>query len=386
MKRQLGRGHGVAAARLEFTRALASLLLIPACAVLDACGAGPRMEAAASGPMSDGAADPAALRPYSTWQSLGEPLVQGSVPGAPEVMGTDPAGTDPALATPAAAPGGTELDALGTDPAGTATASGGTELGAMGTDPAGTAAASGGTELGGFPVGGIASHHLLAHAWIDAWFAALARSRTVETFFIVSPRHFGQSGGVASMSLRSFAVSGGLVEVDAAAARRVAERLGASFDDTAFTYEHGVSTFAPFIARHFPAARVVPIAVDGEPPVDLAVARALSEALLPEFRGGAERRAFLLVSSDFSHHGTEADADRRDAVSRRFVERPSAETWFLAGCDNRPGMFVLGALADELGAEGRALWRTTALDIAPEHVDPRDVTSYFFSFAVAPGY
>jgi len=323
LKRQLGRGHGVAAARPKFTRALASLLLIPACAAFNACGAGPRGEASAPWLSSEGAADLAAVsaRPYSTWQSLGERLLPGPGPGAPE-----------------------------------------------GTDP------------GSFPVGGIASHHLLSHAWIDAWFAALARARTVETFFIVSPRHFGQSGGVASMSLRPFAVSGGLVEVDAPAARRVAERLEASFDDTAFTYEHGVSSFAPFIARHFPGARVVPLAVDGEPPVDLADARTLAEALLPEFRGGAVRRAFLLVSSDFSHHGTKAEADRRDAISRRFVERPSADTWFFAGCDNRPGMYVLGALADGLGAAGRVLWRTTALDIAPDHVDPRDVTSYFFSF------
>ncbi|MBN1242859.1 MAG: AmmeMemoRadiSam system protein B [Spirochaetales bacterium] len=333
MKRQLGRGHVVAAARPKFTRALASLFLIPACAALSACGAGPRPTAAAAEPFPGGAAATREARPYSTWQSLGERPVRGSVPGAPEAIWTAPA------------------------------------------------LSSGGTELGGFPVGGIASHHLLAHAWIEAWFAELARARTVETFFIVSPRHFGQSGGVASMSLRPFAVSDGLVEVDAPTARRVAERLGTSFDDASFTYEHGVSTFMPFIARHFPDARVVPLAVDGEAPVDLAGARALAGALLPEFRDGAERRAFLLVSSDFSHHDTKAEADRRDAISRRFVERPSADTWFFAGCDNRPGMYALGALADGLGAVGRVLWRTTALDIAPEHVDPRDVTSYFFSFA-----
>jgi hypothetical protein len=44
-----------------------------------------------------------------------------------------------------------------------------------------------------FPWAGIASHHLLAHEYLDAWFSRLAEMRKPRCFYILSPEHYGNS-------------------------------------------------------------------------------------------------------------------------------------------------------------------------------------------------
>jgi AmmeMemoRadiSam system protein B len=231
---------------------------------------------------------------------------------------------------------------------------------------------------GDMPIAGTVSHHLLAGSRIDDWFRALASKRNVETFIIVSPRHHGIGSESVSVGTGAWRTADGEVETDEKIAERIRRALGVAQDPTVFEYEHGISTLVPFIRDRFPRARIVAIAISGEPPVNTTAARILTDALLPILTGSDSAKYFLVISADFSHHGDRAETSERDAISRRFFERPAMETWIFALCDNRPGMFVLASLADAYGnATMRVLHHTDSFAISGR--GERDITSYFFT-------
>lgn len=230
---------------------------------------------------------------------------------------------------------------------------------------------------GARPWGGTVSHHLLADAQIEAWFSELAARRKIELFYILSPSHWGLSTQDYSITDGSWRVPGGLVASDRARARALAKELGVQLEPRVFDPEHGVSALVPYIAKHFPGARIVAIAYRGEAPVNQPKAERLASALAPRLSGSAGDKSFLLVSTDFSHHGDAVQTRAKDERSRLFFESPSAATWILAGCDNRPGIYVLASL---LGPETRCavLYHCDSYMLSGRGAD--DITSYFFSY------
>lgn len=234
------------------------------------------------------------------------------------------------------------------------------------------------------PLGATVSHHLFAYSYIEDTFLALKAARPVDVFIIMSPLHFNQGYKRVSLTDRSWKTGSGFVQADRGLVGRLRKKLGVDLDPMAFFGEHGVSTLVPFIARHFPRARVIPIACKGELPLDEGLGQQLSDAILPLFEGAGAERYFLLVSADFSHHGGEAATASRDSLSRRFFERPGLETSLIAGSDNALGIYVLASLADSLDCAASVLHHTTSYRIDPQAVDPGDITSYFFSFIYKP--
>lgn len=230
---------------------------------------------------------------------------------------------------------------------------------------------------GAAPWAGTVSHHLLADALIDRWFAELAHRRSVEVFYILSPSHWGLSAERYSLTDGSWRVPGGEVQSDRGKVAALARALGVPLEPAVFEAEHGISTLIPYIARYFPRATVVAVACRGEPPVDEPMARALSAALAPAFDADGRKKNFLLVSTDFAHHGTEAGTELKDSRTRKFFDSPSRDTWIFAGCDNRPGIYVIAHL---MRAETRdsVLFHTDSWRLSGQ--DPTDITSYFFSY------
>jgi AmmeMemoRadiSam system protein B len=230
-----------------------------------------------------------------------------------------------------------------------------------------------------FPIGGIVSHHLLAGAMIDDWFRRLKAARGVETFFILSPRHWDL--GVESYSLGDlvWSTAGGTVSSDSAVVAELCAALGVTPEPEVFTYEHGVSALVPFIGKYFPSSRVVAVAYAGEAPVNTYQSRILWEAVAPAFTGDSIGDNFLLISADFAHHGDLETTKMKDLRTRRFLYNPGMDTWIFAGCDNRPGIFLLAALSGELSQpEISILYHSNSFALSGQGAE--DITSYFFTF------
>jgi len=178
-----------------------------------------------------------------------------------------------------------------------------------------------------FPWAGIVSHHLLAHDYIDSWFSHLAQMRKVRCFYILSPSHFGLSTEPYSLTDGSWLSGFGRVKSDKTKAQKLAKALNVGLDAGVFRAEHGVSTLMPYIKKYFPKALVVVAAYEGEAPVNIPKSAKLADALENVFDDKGKKEFFLIISTDFSHHGDMEMTKKRDGNSLRYLKNPNAVPW-----------------------------------------------------------
>lgn len=223
---------------------------------------------------------------------------------------------------------------------------------------------------------GTVSHHLLADKQIDRWFSEIADRRKIETFFIICPSHYGLSSYEWSLDNCCWETKKGMVYTDEKIESQIAQALGVSYDSQVFPVEHGVNALIPYISRYFPKAKVCVIAVHGEPPLNQKNAQKLADALAPYFTENGKQKNFLLISTDFAHHGDYEGTEFKDNRSRQFFNNPTNSTWIFCGCDNRPGIYVLSRfLTPE--TKNAVLYHTNSFELSG--LDGNDITSYFFS-------
>ncbi|MBQ6565905.1 MAG: AmmeMemoRadiSam system protein B [Treponema sp.] len=227
------------------------------------------------------------------------------------------------------------------------------------------------------PWAGTVSHHFLTDPLIDAWFREIRSRRDVRHFFILSPSHFGLSTRDYSVAEgRWECAEGNYVYTNREYGGRICASLGVDYDNQVFPDEHGVSTLIPYIRRHFPEADVIAVAVQGEPPLDMNYCERFYKAIAPFFDEEGRKENFLLVSTDFSHHGNPEQTALKDGISRTFFDKPCKENFIAAVCDNRPSIYVMASL---FGADVKAfvLFHCNSFEISG--MDGDDITSYFFS-------
>jgi AmmeMemoRadiSam system protein B len=228
-----------------------------------------------------------------------------------------------------------------------------------------------------FPWAGTASHHLLAHEYIDAWFSRLADMRKVQCFYILSPAHYGVEVETYSLTCGSWETGFGAVQSDKEKVNRLAQRLNVSLDPWAFRVEHGVSTLMPYIKKYFPKSKVVAVAYDGDISVNIPISSRLADALENAFDKKGKRKNFLLISTDFSHRGNIKETAETDYNSRRYLNNPADISWYMVGCDNRPGIYILDKLGKK-NLESFILYHTNSWEISTQW--EHDITSYFFVY------
>ena len=148
------------------------------------------------------------------------------------------------------------------------------------------------------------------------------------------------------------------------------------YEPQVFPGEHGVNALIPYISRYFPKAKVCVIAVHGEPPLNQKNAHKLADSLAPYFSEQGRRKNFLLISTDFAHHGDFEGTVFKDTRSREFFKNPSDSPWVFCGCDNRPGIYVISRLLPK-DTKNAVLYHTNSYELSG--LDEDDITSYFFS-------
>lgn len=223
---------------------------------------------------------------------------------------------------------------------------------------------------------GTVSHHLLTYKQIDRWFSEIAKRRKVETFFVICPSHYGLSSYEWSLDDCNWETANGIVYSDEKIEKEIARALDVPYDPQVFPGEHGVNALIPYISRYFPKAKVCVIAVHGEPPLNQKNALKLADALAPYFTEAERQKNFLLISTDFAHHGDLAGTEFKDERSRQFFNNPTDSSWVFCGCDNRPGIYVISRLLTP-ETKNSVLFHTNSYELSG--LDGNDITSYFFS-------
>lgn len=228
------------------------------------------------------------------------------------------------------------------------------------------------------PLGGTVSHHNLVAPYIDGWFQALKQNRPeIPVFIIISPRHFKQ-GKSAYISLSSLPWESGkgMVEVDTEVLAFLQQLLGLEEDREAFDGEHGIGTLVPYIKKHYPGSKIVPI-LQKEHPYNAGEMHRLSDALKTLLF--LRRDIFIMISTDFSHHHGIEETSYHDSKTEKTLRNFSAPGSHRVYGDNIVGTAVLGQVASAFQKIRPVIvYHTDSYQFTG--LQEEDITSYFFTF------
>lgn len=224
---------------------------------------------------------------------------------------------------------------------------------------------------------GIVSHHLFAGGHISRFFAAIrevAGGDRPRTFIILGPDHRRQCTAMAAATRRPWKTPFGMCLPDLPLTDRLRARGAAGLDDGAFINEHSIGAVMPFIARYFPRSKVVPLVLNYR--MSWEEARRLGLALAAE----ALPDAILILSSDFVHDRTSAEArslDRRTrGVLENFHGEVTVDSITSAEMDCRKGLLALMSyIRARKSGDIEILMNTDSALMARRNVP---ATSYFF--------
>jgi AmmeMemoRadiSam system protein B len=195
-------------------------------------------------------------------------------------------------------------------------------------------------------VSGIAvPHHLLAIDLIAQGFA-LAAGRDYRRVIVLSPDHFKRARRPFAVTRRDFATPLGPVRSDRQAVAFLLAACDCIAESSLLAREHGVHALLPFIAHHFPRARVVTIALR----IDSVEAdwRRLIDALKPLMTADT----LIVQSTDFSHYLPYHEAKARDQYTMKVIaagDRAALAQLSQPGnLDSRAGQYVHMLLQREL--------------------------------------
>ncbi len=230
-----------------------------------------------------------------------------------------------------------------------------------------------GSALSVAPVAGVVNHHDLAADLQSKFFKTLKAARPdLKTIIIISPDHYKACQSISTHQL-AYSTSAGRVEVDPTKVQSlVAAGIWDATEARAFEKEHGVGALAPFIAREFPNAKIVPIFIRAN------ATHAKLLALVGAIKQIQDRNTFIIISSDMSHTLPLEQARVRDVQTEQWLEQmdPTVlENATDANTDSGPALFVLSTLLKQ------PKFTQIAHTISSDYVaDTKNTTSYIVGF------
>ncbi len=218
-------------------------------------------------------------------------------------------------------------------------------------------------------------HHLLAADMLAEAFSRLA-GQGYRRIIVLCPDHYSRSRVPFAVADRDFETCLGPVAVDGEAVARL-RACPLVAPSGLFAREHGIQALTPFLARFFPGAGLVAVAIaKTAKPADWDV---LGAALAPLLDG----ETLLVQSTDFSHYLPAAEARRMDQATLRLLADPDPAG--LAGLrqpghvDSRGALYLQRKLQKEVhGAEPVTVADRNSQDYAPARA--RRTTSYMVQY------
>jgi AmmeMemoRadiSam system protein B len=218
----------------------------------------------------------------------------------------------------------------------------------------------------------IAPHHLLVAKNIAALFESV--SGNPDTVVILSPNHFGAGTDPAHIGTVGYSTPYGDVLPDQFSIQKLIEASDTLVDSSeALRGEHGISGLAPFVARSFPGAEIVPIMLHES--LDMNDAQVLGDLIATELPN-----ALVVASIDFSHNLPSYVQEVHDDLVRRTLE--SGEYCIECAPLEIDSNASLAAVMSFAEARGDQVWNetshTNSLDLT--QADWIDNTSHFTGY------
>ena len=169
-----------------------------------------------------------------------------------------------------------------------------------------------------FVTGIVVPHHAVAFDLIEETFRCAA-NQEYKRIIILSPDHFRRSTTPFATTLEDFQTPGGCVKSDDEAVNEILKNNNTS-TSTLFSREHGVQILLPYIAKYFPKAKVLPIALRIESKKDQLA------SLIDTLEPLVTRETLIVQSTDFSHYLSHQQARYHDQQTMNTLALGSPES------------------------------------------------------------
>jgi len=223
--------------------------------------------------------------------------------------------------------------------------------------------------------GVVVPHHIVAAEDIALGIRALS-SQDVKDIILLSPDHFNRCPALLCTTNRGFETYFGEVGPSDEAQKALGDSDLVVKDEELFAGEHGIYSVLPFIKHYLPQTKVTPLAMV----IDYRWQDRKDElsALLDRIMATG---TVLVVSSDFSHYLTLAEADRMDAATIHILQ--SGDLKSIASLKNPDQsdcpacLWGLARMAQKRGYAGPDLLMHTNSARILNQPDIRRTTSHF---------
>jgi len=217
----------------------------------------------------------------------------------------------------------------------------------------------------------VVPHHAVALDLIEETFRCSA-NQDIKRIILLSPDHFRRSKTPFATTLEDFDTRNGSVISDKDAVNEILKNKDTS-TSTLFSREHGVQILLPYIAKYFPKAKVLPIALRIESKKDQLVS--LIDTLEPLITS----ETLIVQSTDFSHYLSHQQARYHDQQTMNTLALGRPESIFELKqpehLDSKAAQFIHMELQRRKGAVGPiVLQNRNCQQYSP--VLERETTSY----------
>lgn len=222
---------------------------------------------------------------------------------------------------------------------------------------------------------GIISHHFLAKEIIARFYSGI-ENNLIENVIIIGPDHFGAFESKAENAYATLhdweTPYGNLKTNQEVIERLVQENSDVVKNDGPFRTEHAIYTQVPFIKKVFPGVHVVPLIVNNKTNYQKLIELGKNlHQLIP-------KKSLLVVSSDFSHDASLAEAKQSDQSSIMSLKNLNEENISKVNCDCRA---CLAVILGFIGRESSPLFylneNKTSADFGGSE---KNVTSYISGY------
>jgi len=213
----------------------------------------------------------------------------------------------------------------------------------------------------------IVSHHLLARDLIGDTLGRMAND--YQTIIVIGPNHFNLGLNHLQTTNYSFKTKFGNLKPNQEIIDELVEEKIASIHDENFNNEHSICSLVSFVKIYFPYAKIVPITLKGNAPLQE------TKKLASFLAQNCNQKCLIIASLDFSHDVSPHQAKSNDQQSAQILKNLEQENLEKVVCDSIPTLQALmGYLKKKGVANGEIVHHSDSNQLTQQ--DLPTVTSY----------
>ena len=225
------------------------------------------------------------------------------------------------------------------------------------------------------PLGVIIPHHMIAAEQITKFYKGLSKVIDPELVIVVGPNHYENgSANIQTCKTCLYKTEKGDTELDDEFIDDIIDDGIASLQDDTFIKEHAIFSHTPFIKNFFPEAKIVPLVLQWEMPVDevLKLSEWLDENLPDD--------TLIIASVDFSHYISLEAANFHDRSTFASISNFDFENIYDLEVDSPSSIYLILDLMKRRGFNSAERLEHTNLDQFLSQPSGYSTSHQYFAF------